>query len=114
MAHFEIAQEKVIEVGARLVEDGDHIIMHSYSGTLLAIFREPEKKAKKFQILASESRPYGKGRTMVIELLKLSIPCTISIDAAIAHTVQRANKAIVGADSFLANGNVVNKIVTHL
>ena len=26
----------------------------------------------------------------------------------------RANKALVGADSFLANGNVVNKIGTHL
>ena len=28
--------------------------------------------------------------------------------------VHRANKALVGADSFLANGNVVNKIGTHL
>ena len=114
LAHFGQAQDKVIEMGARMVEDDDQIIIHSYSGTLLAIFQRAREAGRQFEIIATESRPYGEGRTMVTELLKLSIPCTISIDAAMASTVHRANKALVGADSFLANGNVVNKIGTHL
>ena len=51
---------------------------------------------------------------MVTELLELGIPCTLIIDAAMGSYLQRANKALVGSDSILANGSVVNKMGTQL
>jgi len=111
---FEQAQQQVIEVGSRVIRDGDVIFIHSYTGTLLAIFSRAREEGKQFQVIATESRPYGEGRVMVTELLKLGIPCTLIIDAAMGSYIKRANKALVGSDSILANGSVVNKMGTQL
>jgi ribose 1,5-bisphosphate isomerase len=108
------AQQQVIEIGAGIVRDGDVIFIHSYTGTLLGMFRRAREHGKQFSVIATESRPYCEGRVMVSELLKLGIPCTLVIDAAMGSYVGRANKSLVGSDSFLPNGAVVNKIGTQL
>jgi eIF-2B alpha/beta/delta-like uncharacterized protein len=108
------AQQQVIDVGAEIVRDGDVVFMHSYPGTLLGMFRRAREQGKQFSVIATESRPYCEGRVMVSELLKLGVPCTLVIDAAIGSYVGRANKSLVGSDSFLPNGAVVNKIGTQL
>jgi translation initiation factor 2B subunit (eIF-2B alpha/beta/delta family) len=96
------------------VSDGDVIFIHSYTGTLLGIFKRAREAGKQFKIIATESRPYGEGRTMVAELLELDIDCTLIIDAAIGSYLNGATKALVGSDSILANGSVINKIGTQL
>ncbi|MDH3674258.1 MAG: hypothetical protein OES12_02090 [Anaerolineae bacterium] len=111
---LEEAQQRVVEVGSRVVRDGDVIFIHSYTGTLLGIFKRAREAGKHFRIIATESRPYCEGRTMVAELLELGIDCTLIIDAAIGSYLNGANKALVGSDSILANGSVVNKIGTQL
>ena len=111
---FEQAQQRVEAVGSQVVGDGDVVFIHSYTGTLLGIFRRAREEGKQFKVIATESRPYGEGRAMVAELLELGIPCTLIIDAAIGSYLHRANKSLVGSDSILANGSVVNKIGTQL
>jgi eIF-2B alpha/beta/delta-like uncharacterized protein len=108
------AQQRVVEVGARVVHDGDVVSIHSYTGTLVGIFRRAREEGKRFSVIATESRPYCEGRVMVAELLELGIPCTLIIDAAIGSYVGRANKSLVGSDSILSNGSVVNKIGTQM
>jgi translation initiation factor 2B subunit (eIF-2B alpha/beta/delta family) len=114
LASFAQAQTTVEEIGARLVGEGETIFVHSYSGTLLGIFRRAWQAGKRFEIYATESRPGGEGRVLVGELLKLGIPCTMMIDIALGSYIRRADKAIVGADSLAADGSVVNKLGTYL
>lgn len=114
LAAFDAAQQRALDVGARLVRDGETIFIHSYTGTLLETFRRARALGKQFQIFATESRPYCEGRFMVSELLKLGIPCTIVTDASIGSYIGRADKSLVGSDSILVNGNVVNKMGTYL
>jgi translation initiation factor eIF-2B subunit delta len=114
LAAFDEAQQRALDVGARLVRDGEVIFIHSYTGTLLETFRRARALGKQFRIVATESRPYCEGRFMVSELLKLGIPCTIVTDASIGSYIGRADKSLVGSDSILANGNVVNKMGTYL
>ncbi len=114
LAAFDEAQQRALDVGARLVRDGEVIFIHSYTGTLLETFRRAQALGKQFRIFATESRPYCEGRFMVSELLKLGIPCTIVTDASIGSYIARADKSLVGSDSILANGNVVNKMGTYL
>ncbi len=114
LAAFDRAQEQVVEVGARCVRAGDVIFIHSYTGTLLGVFRRAREQGKQFSVIATESRPYCEGRVMVAELLKLGIPCTIVTDASIGSLIGRANKSMVGSDSILSNGSVVNKMGTYL
>jgi eIF-2B alpha/beta/delta-like uncharacterized protein len=108
------AQQAVVEVGARVVQAGDVIFIHSYTGTLLEIFRRACEDGRRFRVIATESRPYCEGRFMVSELLKIGISCTLIIDAAIGSYIGQATKSLVGCDSFLSNGDVVNKIGTQL
>jgi translation initiation factor 2B subunit (eIF-2B alpha/beta/delta family) len=114
LAAFDEAQQRALDVGARLVRDGEAIFIHSYTGTLLETFRRARALGKQFRIFATESRPYCEGRFMVSELLKLGIPCTIVTDASIGSYIGRADKSLVGSDSILVNGNVVNKMGTYL
>lgn len=114
LARFGQAQQAVEEIGARLVREGDTIFVHSYSGTLLGIFRRAWEAGRRFRVQATESRPGCEGRVLVGELLKLGIPCTLTTDIALASYIRKASKAIVGADSILADGSVVNKMGTHL
>jgi translation initiation factor 2B subunit (eIF-2B alpha/beta/delta family) len=111
---FDQAQEQVVEVGARCVRAADVIFIHSYTGTLLGVFRRAREQGKQFSVIATESRPYCEGRVMVSELLKLGIACTIVTDASIGSLIGRANKSMVGCDSILSNGSVVNKMGTYL
>lgn len=114
LAAFEQAQQQVIEVGSKVVHNDDVIFIHSYTGTLLGIFSRAREEGKQFRIIATESRPYCEGRAMVTALLKLDIPCRLIIDAAMGSYLKKANKALVGSDSILANGGVVNKMGTQL
>ena len=114
LAAFDEAQQRALDVGARLVRDGEAIFIHSYTGTLLETFRRARALGKQFRIFATESRPYCEGRFMVGELLKLDIPCTIVTDASIGSYIGRADKSLVGCDSILVNGDVVNKMGTYL
>jgi translation initiation factor 2B subunit (eIF-2B alpha/beta/delta family) len=114
LAAFDEAQQRALDVGARLVRDGEAIFIHSYTGTLLETFRRARALGKQFRIFATESRPYCEGRFMVSELLKLGIPCTIITDASIGSYIGRADKSLVGCDSILVNGDVVNKMGTYL
>ena len=114
LAAFDRAQEQVVEVGARCVRAGEVFFIHSYTGTLLGMFRRAREHGTQFSVIATESRPYCEGRVMVTELLKLGIPCTIITDASIGSYIQRADKSLVGSDSILSNGGVVNKMGTYL
>ena len=107
---FRAAQEAV--VGAALVRAGSTIFVHSYSGTLLGILRRAWEAGKRFAVVGTESRPYGEGRTLAAALVELGVPYTLITDAATAHTLPRADFALVGVDTFLTTGAVVNKMGT--
>lgn len=108
------AQQAVVAHGPGLIEPDDVVLMHSYSGTLLAIFTAAWEAGRHFQVIATESRPYSEGRFMAARLVERGIPCTLVTEAALADIATRASKAMVGADSLLATGGVVNKMGTHL
>jgi len=109
---FRAAQEAVLRVGATLIPDGSTIFVHSYSGTLLGILRQAWEAGKRFGVIGTESRPYGEGRVLAAALVEIGVPYTLITDAATAHTLPRADLALVGVDTFLATGAVVNKMGT--
>jgi len=109
---FQAAQEAVVRTGATLIRDGSTVFVHSYSGTLLAILQMAWEEGKRFAVVGTESRPYGEGRVLASALLKHGVPYTLITDAAIVHTLPRADLALVGVDTFLATGAVVNKMGT--
>lgn len=71
-------------------------------------------KGRNIKIIISESRPLYEGRTVAEKIAKLGLSVTLITDAQIGLFVENADMALVGADSILPNGDLVNKAGTYL
>ncbi len=58
-----MAVEKVADYGSNLIKEGDTVLMHSYSSTLMGIFKSRlEIKGVNFKLICTESRPLRESR----------------------------------------------------
>lgn len=95
---------------AELIEGKEAVITYSYSSTVLeALSRRPEVRT-----IVPESRPLFEGRRMAEKLVERGGQTTLIIDGAMAYFAREADAALVGADSVLADGSIVNKVGTRL
>ena len=106
------AVQRIGEIGARRISDGDVIMTHCNSSCALSVIKTAFKQGKKLEVYATESRPRKQGLISVRELRKAGIPTTLIVDSAARYFMKNIDKVIVGADSIAANGAVVNKIGT--
>ncbi|MFW5964290.1 MAG: NUDIX domain-containing protein [Natronomonas sp.] len=90
---------------------GDRVLTLSRSGTVLdALLAAPPEA-----VLVAESRPAREGVGVAERLADAGLGVTLCVDAAIGDVVTRdIDTVLVGADSVLADGTVVNKIGTRL
>ena len=103
------ASLKIPENAKKLIENR-RVITHSYSSTVIEILR----KAKGASVIVTESRPLYEGRRVARELSEFGIPVTLITDASIGYFASKADIALVGADTILADGSLVNKMGTYL
>ncbi len=87
----------------------NRIITLSRSGTLLNILKLWHKKNKKMKVVICESRPKFEGRFLAEELIENKIKVELITDAMMSLIVPEIDAAVIGADSVLKNGNVINK-----
>lgn len=106
------AIERIGEIGAKRISDGDCIMTHCNSSVALAVITTAWRQGKKLKVIATESRPRYQGYITAKELAKEGIPVTIIVDSAARYFMKKVDKVIVGADSIAVNGAVVNKIGT--
>lgn len=65
------------------------------------------------QVVVLESRPDREGVGVAERLASTGIETTLTLDAAAAHVVESVDCVLVGADTVLADGSVVNKVGTR-
>lgn len=97
---------------ARLIGPGATIITHSLSSTVLEAFRS--LAAADVSAIVTESRPGLEGRNQARYLDKAHIPVSFITDAQLGHFSRIADAALVGADTLLGDGALVNKAGTYL
>ncbi len=112
------------EFGSGLMPDGGAVLTHCNTGALatagygtaLGVIRAGWEGGKRFQVFATETRPFLQGaRLTAWELVQLGIPATLIVDSSAGLLMRRGEVscAIVGADRVSANGDVANKIGTY-
>ncbi len=106
------AKDKIGEIGARRISDGDKIMTHCNSSNALAVIEKAYDQGKDIEVIATEARPRKQGHITVQELTDHDIPVTLIVDSAARYFMKQVDKVVVGADSIAANGAVVNKIGT--
>jgi ribose 1,5-bisphosphate isomerase len=104
--------EQVAEIGARRLRNGDVVLTHSYSSSVLAILKKARQQGKELKVFVTETRPELEGRDVARELAAAGIDTTLIIDSAVSHFIEDADKVLVGAEAVAANGAIVNKIGT--
>ena len=89
---------------------GDGVLTLSRSGTALSALREADLR----KLFVAESRPGNEG-IGVAEALAAEKTVTLHTDAAVAHVLHEAavDAVLVGADTVLPDGSVVNKTGTR-
>ena len=85
---------------------------HSLSGTVLEVLSACAFQID--QVIVLEGRPRYEGRDVAIALSKAGINVTLITDAQAAIFLPQCHAVVVGADSVLANGDVLNKAGTAL
>ncbi len=115
IAEAEGAARKAAESGAEMIEDGDRVMTCSYSSTVCRAFNIAKDSGKGFEVLVAESESEGKayGELVAAELRGYGIPVEVIPDDAIGDAVARVSKVVVGADSILEDGSLINGTPTH-
>lgn len=109
--------------GAKLLEDGDHVLTHCNAGrlacvgwgTALGVVRSAVEAGKQIHVYACETRPLHQGsRLTAWELAKDGIPVTLICESMSGSLMRkgRIDKVIVGADRITKDA-VFNKIGTY-
>ena len=104
---------QIVNYGSELIGDGDRIMTHSYSSTVMAVLKEAFAKHKHIEVIATRSGPGRTGERLAQELGLSGLPVIFIDDTAIGLYISAANKVMVGADRVCADGNIINGIGTY-
>jgi len=104
--------QNIGKIGAALIADGDVIMIHCHSSTVMSVLKEAWQAGKKFEVFCRETRPWGQGYVSSKELSDFGIPTTLIIDNAAWTFMEQCSKVLVGADTITKDGAVINKIGT--
>ncbi|MFW9968726.1 MAG: translation initiation factor eIF-2B [Candidatus Odinarchaeota archaeon] len=86
------------------------IMLISYSSTIINLLLK--NKNLNFEIYVLESRPLFEGRK-VAETLSLYFKTHLIIDAVIGYFIDEIDLVLIGVDSILKDGSIINKVGTY-
>ena len=109
-ADCEIAAELVSRNLSNIITQKSRILTHSYSSTVKRALQLCPKRG--IQIYVTESGPTFEGSILARELAEFGFPTKVLSDTMTRRFPIEFDAVIVGADSTLADGSVVNKAGT--
>ncbi len=106
-----IVIEKMSKYGSNLIKPGSVVLTICHSHSVIDMLIRAKKKIKKVYCL--ETRPLYQGRQTATDLAKAGLNVTLIVDNAASTILKECDYFFSGADAFLADGDVVNKIGTN-
>ncbi len=94
------------------ISEGNMIITHCNSTVAVQGIIKAHVQGKNIQVYATETRPWHQGYITSQSLSDAGVDVTLIVDSAARFFMAKADLVIVGADTIMANGSVVNKIGT--
>ncbi len=106
------ALSQIASYALKLIGEGATIMTHSSSSSVFRCFELLSHK--KVKAIVTESRPGREGHRLARALADLGISSHYITDAQMGLFIGQANLVLVGADTLLADGSLVNKSGTYL
>lgn len=107
------ATAKVAQIASETIHNGDKVMTCSYSSTVCQILKAARDNGKEISAMVAESRAVdGKvyGELTIKELGVLGIPAELISDHSIEQHMSLANMVLIGADTILRDGSVINGV----
>ncbi|MCD6086865.1 MAG: hypothetical protein J7K11_02755 [Candidatus Hydrothermae bacterium] len=112
VADFRKARGKSLENAENLIENGDTVVTHSFSSSVLEVLKLARERGKDFEVYCTESRPQKEGLELARELSEMGIKTYLTTDMGIFSAIEtKASSLLFGVDAFLKSG-IVNKVGT--
>lgn len=106
------AVDRIAEMGARRISDGDVLLTHCQSDAASGVIIRAQEMGKDISVFVTETRPRFQGRLTAAVLARNGVRTTLIVDSAARLYMGKVDKVVFGADAIAANGAVVNKIGT--
>ena len=111
-AELESARERIARTFLKVaVPQGTYVTL-SYSDNVLESLKAAHERASVARVYVMESGPMFEGRALAKALAASDIPSTIVPDSEGPSRVREASAVLVGADSILRDGSLINKAGT--
>ncbi len=107
------ARDRIARTFLKVVPPHATIITLSHSDNVLEAIKMAHGRGHVNRAYVLESGPLFEGRTLASALSDAGVPSMAVPDAEGSSLMARASCALVGADSVLRDGSVVNKVGTH-
>ncbi|PSP65159.1 initiation factor 2B [Halobacteriales archaeon QH_8_67_36] len=109
----ESSKQRAAERAARLFDDGDVVLTHENSSTVMATFDEIRGDDKELEAYVTESRPRFLGRKTARQLAERDgVAATLITDGAAGHYLGEVDRVLIGMNC-LIDDVLYNRIGTH-
>ena len=117
MQRSEFAVKKSAEWGATIIANSDYLTTCSYSSTVGETLKVAKQQRKNFKVFVAESRTddnkFQYGQILAKFLKSLKIATEVFPDDEIYRYVPKTKCVLVGADSLLCDGSIINGTPTY-
>jgi translation initiation factor 2B subunit (eIF-2B alpha/beta/delta family) len=108
-----IAPSQAARHASGLIANGKNYATISQSEFVLQTFERAAHEGKDATVFVMESRPLFEGRQTARALMKMGHRAVLVSDASIGFFINEIDSALVGADSILSDGTLINKIGSY-
>lgn len=109
----ESSKEVAAANAADLVDDGDVLLTHENSSTVMETLEQVHDDGKEVELYVTESRPRFLGRRTARQLVgRDGIDVTLLVDSAAGHYIGECDRVFIGMNC-LIDGTIYNRIGTY-
>ncbi len=110
IAEYDGRLRRTILNGSKLIGEGEKVATCSYSSILVEVFRVAKSRRVNFRVLvaASTHRGVSHGENLAKKLSEFGVPAKVYPDSSIGEMLEEASLVMLGTDTILADGSIVN------
>ncbi len=113
VTEIESSKDEAAARAAELIDDGDVVLTHGNSSTVMATLEHALDSGTEFELYITEARPHFLGRTTARELANRDgIDVTLIVDGAAGHYMADCDRVLFGMNC-LIDDTVYNRLGTY-